>query len=229
MKFYFSKSLSNPGASSPMKNSLKSKYIVAACLAMLAGLASADTFSNSHDSTIIYFGQPDTTSYGQVFTSTGGTLTDWSFYADSGSAGNLGLVIANWDGSKATGPALYQSSAFSYGGGAESMLFSGINHTFTAGSYIAYLTVAGFDGAASNMGIAGSNSDGGMPGGFRFLNSNAVDPLTLNQDWSSWSSSNMQYSANFVSSVPEPESLALMLAGLGIVGAFVRRKARSQA
>lgn len=212
-----------------MKNTLKSKYVLAACLALLAGMASAETFSNTHDNTIYYFGQPDTTSYGQVFTSAGGTLTDWSFYADEGNAGNLGLVIANWDGSKATGPALYQSSVFSYAGGAQALMFSGINHTFSAGTYIAYLTVAGISGGASNVGIGGSNSNGGMPGGFRFLNSGGVDPLTLNNSWSSWGVANMQYSANFVSAVPEPESLALMLAGLGIVGAVARHKARKQA
>lgn len=212
-----------------MKSMMKPQYVVAACLALLTGIANAQSFSNSRDSTIIYFGQPDTTSYGQVFNSAGGTLTDWSFYADSGNAGNLGLVISAWDGVKAVGPALYQSSVFSYAGGAQSLSFNGINKSFSAGSYIAYLTVAGVNGAASNVGIAGSSTDGGMSGGFRFLNSDGVDPLTLDQSWSNWNVANMQYSANFVSAVPEPESLALMLAGLGLVGAVARRRVRSQA
>lgn len=194
---------------------------------MMANMAAATTYSNTNDSTIIYFGSPDTTSYGQVFNTGNGVLSDWTFQANSGTAGNLQLVVASWNGSQAVGPALYSSSAFAYAGGSEALSFTGINTSLSAGNYIAYLTVAGVVKPASNVGIAGSNSDGGLTGGFRFLNSGGVDPLTQNQAWSSWYVPNMNYQAN-ISPAPEPETYALMLGGLGLVGAITRRRKANQ-
>jgi PEP-CTERM motif len=211
-----------------MKSFHQLRLLAAICVTAISGMANAQGFSNSHSSTIYYFGQPDTTSYGQVFNTSGGTLANWSFYADSGNAGNLELVIANWNGAKATGPALYQSSIFAYTGGAQALSFSGINSALSAGSYIAYLTVAGVTGAANSVGIAGSNTNGGMSGGFRFLNSAGTDPLVLSNSWNSWNVPNMQYSANFVSAVPEPETYAMMLAGLGLIGTIARRRKAKQ-
>ena len=91
-----------------MIRSSHSKLFLAILALSAANMASATTFSNAADgSTIQSFGSPDTTSYGEVFTTTGGLLTDWTFWANSGTAGNLKLVVANWDGAKAeTGPCI---------------------------------------------------------------------------------------------------------------------------
>jgi hypothetical protein len=196
---------------------------------LFATSASAVTYFNSNDSSIHTFGAPDTTSYGQVFNinAGGGILADWTFWANSGNAGNLNLVVASWDGTKAVGPALYSSSLFAYAGGASALAFTGINAALEAGSYISYITVAGIAEPATGMWMGGSNSDGGLGGGFRFLNSQGVDPLALNSNWSSWYIPNMAFSANILSPVapvPEPETYAMLLVGLGLFGFMARRR-----
>jgi hypothetical protein len=196
---------------------------------LFATSVSAVTYFNSNDSTIYNFGSPDTTNYGQVFNinAGGGILADWTFWANSGNAGNLNLVVASWDGTQAVGPALYSSSIFSYAGGASALAFTGIDASLEAGSYISYITVAGIADPASYLGISGSNSDGGLGGGFRFLNSEGIDPLALNSSWNSYYIPNMAFSANIVSPVapvPEPETYAMLLVGLGLFGFMARRR-----
>lgn len=200
-------------------------------LSVFSGLASAKTYSNTFDGDIMPFGAPDTTSYGQVFNSGGGILVDWSFYASSGNAGNLQLVIADWNGSYAVGPALYTSSIFSYSGGSQVLHFNGINTGLAADDYIAFITVAGVSGAASGVFMAGSGGNGGLGGGFTFANTNGVDPLSLGSsaDWQpvgNWQPTNMQFTA--VIAVPEPETYAMMLVGLGVLGWMARRRKKGQ-
>lgn len=207
---------------------MKLGTIAFAAALLASGVAHAATFENTEDvGAICCFGTPDTTSYGQTFTiGSEQTLLDWEFYTNSGSAGNIGFVVAAWDGSKAVGPALYQTSV-GFAGGLQDLTFAGINTTLAAGDYIAYLTVSGVTTPASGVLFAASTSDGGLGGGFRFLNSNGVDPLTLGTPWSSYSSRSLLYTANLVPTtppVPEPGALAMMLAGLAGVGLFARRR-----
>lgn len=202
--------------------------IVITALSVFSGLAFAKTYSNAHNGSIMPFGAPDTTSYGQVFNGNGGILTDWSFYASSGNAGNLQLMIADWNGSYAVGPALYTSSIFSYSGGSQVFHFNGININLATDDYIAFITVAGLNDAASSVFMAGSRGNGGLGGGFTFANTNGINPLSLGSDadWESlgnWGPGNMQFTA--VIAVPEPETYAMILAGLGVLGwTFHRRK-----
>ncbi len=204
----------------------KTAIAASLCLAFAAGFANAATYSNPNDADSIgYFGWPDTTSYGQTFNLAGdGILSDWTFYATEGSAGNLSFVVASWDGSKAVGSALYDSGTTAYGGGAAALSFSGINTSLSAGTYIAYLTVAGVASPVdSSVGFAGSSSDGGLGGGFYFLNSNGTDPLTLGDTWSDYYVPSMQFTAT-IAPIPEPETYAMMLAGLGLLGFMARRR-----
>lgn len=205
---------------------------MALAAATLSGAAQADSvYSNADDGTegITSMGNPDTTSYGQFFTAPGGILKAFSFQAWSGFGGNVALVIANWDGSKAVGPALYRSAPIYYDGGSQFLGANGIDLALNAGSdYIAYLTLSGLTSPFDNVTIAGSQTDTGLGGGFRFLNSALVDPLTLNESWSDWSTPHMAYSATFAAAVPEPGTYAMLLVGMGMVGVMARRR-KSQA
>jgi len=199
------------------------------CAALLVGAfttsANAAVYSNTRDySDIFWFGaDDDTTSYGQVFDTSTGILTDWSFFILSGNQGNLSLVIADWDGTKAVGPALYSNTIF-YAGGYQELSFSNINTHLTTGSYIGYLTVANVTDPVSNGYFAGSTSDGGLSGSFRYSHSYGVDPLTMDSDWSGYWVPNMQFSATITAAtVPEPENLAMLMAGLGLLSIAVRR------
>lgn len=197
--------------------------------ATISGLAHADSvYSNADDATsgIYYLAAPDSTSYGQLFTAPGGILKDFSFQAFSGDSGNVSLVIANWDGIKAVGPALYATS-IRYDGGSQFLGATGINLALASGSdYIAYLTIAGVSGAVDNVTIAGSETDTGLGGGFRFFNSALADPLTMNESWSSWSTAHLAYTATFApaTAVPEPGTYAMFVVGIGMMGVVARRR-----
>lgn len=205
----------------------KSALVVAAL--MVAGAANASSFTAASDGGGIWsFGAPDTTTYGETFNlSNQSNVQDWTYYAQSGNAGNLQFVIASWDGTKAVGPALYSSSSFSYGGGSQALDFSGINTILGAGSYIAYITTAGLSNAVTGVTMAGSNENGGLGGAFWFNNSNGADPLTSGTAWSGfWLPPNLAFTANIssVSAVPLPPSIAMMFTGLGLVGFMTRRR-----
>jgi hypothetical protein len=203
------------------------RAFVAAGLVLVSGLASAQNFSNSFDYGISPFGMPGATNTGQAFTTGGGVLTDWTFYAYGANfSGDLYLVIADWNWAlqRAVGPALYTSSVVAYSGGVQALAFTGINLSLAADDYIAYLTTAGLSNPAGSVTLGGSNSDGGMPGELHYLYSGGVNPLTLTTAWSGGEGFNMQYSANFANPVPEPETYAMMLAGLGLLGLMARRR-----
>jgi hypothetical protein len=213
-------------------------------LLLFSGLASATTYANALAGLSCCFGAPDTTSMGQTFATDGGTLTDWSFFAGSGPfapdpvSGNVKLVIANWDGSKAVGPARYASADFAYThvpaegpSVLKEFAFSGIDTSLGAGNYIAFLTVAGVANPAGGLWFGVSWSDGGMAGTARFKNSNGLDPLGLGTDWAPFNgnpNNSLLYKATIVPTppVPEPARYALMLTGLGLLSAVVRHGKR---
>jgi hypothetical protein len=65
---------------------------------------------------VFSFGSPDTTSYGQSFTSPGGSLTSLTFQLLTGNAGNFRIDVSGWDGSSVTGAPLWSSADIAYTG-----------------------------------------------------------------------------------------------------------------
>lgn len=204
---------------------MKLAYIALAASMLLAGTAQAVEYENDETEAVEFFGAPDSTNYGQIFSlSSKQTLVDWSFYTNEGTAGDLSFVVAAWDGAKPVGPALFQTN-WSFAGGQEDLVFNNINTTLDAGQYIAYMTVAGVSQPAKAVTFAASSGNGGLTGNFAYLNSAGQDPLVINQPWSQLPKLNLLYKANIVAApVPEPGALAMMLAGLVGVGMFARRR-----
>jgi hypothetical protein len=201
---------------------LKYSSTLFALAALLASpsVAFADTItSGPADTTINYFGSPDTTSYGETFTAPGGNLQSWTFsVADP--TGNFDFVIANWNGSRPVGPALYSASSSSATTaspdpvGATSFTWSGINLGLTTGTqYLAYITVAGVSNPTGQTGVSGTAADNFLGGQFFFLNSDGVDPLSLSSGWSNFGVPDMAFSANF-----DPVAVPGPIVGAGIPG-----------
>ncbi|WP_431312758.1 PEP-CTERM sorting domain-containing protein [Roseateles agri] len=217
----------------------------ATLLSLVCSLASATIYYNPFTTASCCLGTAPygSTSVGQTFTTAAGTLTAWSFFGGNSFnstlpepiSGNLQLVIAGWDGSKAVGPALYTSPTVAYNydpsegpNVIKEFAFNGIDTSLAAGTYIAYLTVAGVSNPtqAFSFGISGWND--GLPGALRFKDSNGVDPLSLSTPWSILSANptlSMAYSATIEAApVAEPSTYAMTLMGLGLLTAFARRK-----
>jgi hypothetical protein len=179
---------------------------------------------------IYYFGAPDTTNYGQVFNAPEAYLQGFQFYAISGYQGDFTFTVAKWDGTKAVGTALY-SQELHYIGGAQLMAVDQMNLNLTVGgSYVAYVTVANESSPLHQTTFAGSSSGGSIGQHFVFLNSSMQDPLANPTDWDTQEGKSLAFSSRFSQTalVPEPETYAMLLAGLGLLGWTAKRR-KSQA
>jgi hypothetical protein len=208
----------------------------AACVA-LGGVDNAqastiDTTStwNGTDS-VIYFGEPDTATYGQTFTvGSDNVLNDFTFWLNDTSApSTFAAYVMAWDGSKATGSILYQSGQRSTTGaaGMEQFTFNTGGTSLASGQkYVAFLNASNFFDTVNDETEMGLTSDVYAGGDFVYINNSSDFSLLTTTNWNcaECGFGDTAFTANFASAsaqaVPEPSSSLGLLA----FGGFVARK-----
>ena len=186
------------------------------------------------------WGVPDTSTYGQTFTTpTDNVLNDFTVYMSRyGGSGpiNYQAYVYAWDGSKAAGPALFTSAVSSVDPGASFIPVTTNTGatTLTAGQvYVAFLSTSGLQAGRPNSrsqwGISNGNSNDYSGGDFVYYNTGDNFSLLTTNPWdytgAGGAGSDTAFVMHFSSSaVPEPGSIAL-LTGLSLTGAaFLRRR-----
>jgi len=216
--------------------------LAAATLLSLAtlGVAQAQavqiTNTGSPDS-VFTFGadKPNESEFGVSFMSsdpvpTTYTLDSWTYYAGGGQAGDVELVVTQWDvvNGTAVGSALFQQTYAYNGGNGPLVTFANMGVAIQSNvHYMVYATARGSN-AATAPGVVEVKSAltyGGLPDPTTWL-AGPGQPLV---PYSVPGFTTPMYSATFlqgapVAAVPEPESVALVLSGLLTCVALQRRR-----
>jgi len=233
------------------KSALQLK-VLAGLLLVFAGSASAATYTNvpsgaNTGSPFAYFGNAanpsgDSPKVGEVFSLTStATLSSFSFYALGNTTASLQLNVAQWNpGTNAKNqatnlvgsPLLTTTGAavetYNSTGGFTTVEFDNLGLSLNSNTkYIAYLTsndptVTGIQLSRTQTTLDNS----GFGTGNAYLSTTPGTGWQLPFNGSGFLS--LQYTA-VTAAVPEPESYAMLLAGLGLIGAAVKRRKAKQA
>jgi hypothetical protein len=213
--------------------------LLGAALSITAGAAQAGTVTLSNGAaarSIASFGYPDSQTYGEVFTApVTGTLTSFTLWLDSG-VGSLYGGVGTWNGGSTFGSGygspvnLFQSAAIG-STGAQAFIFDPDIPVTAGDQYVAYLSVFGVSGVDQQVSMPFfPRATSATPGidYFVFQNSShGQGGPQGNPSWDYWPVlGNAQFSAAFTAfaSAPEPGGWALMLAGIGGLGAALRAR-----
>jgi hypothetical protein len=230
-----------------MNKSVFKVNVLAGLFLALSGNVSAATYTNvpSGASTglpFVSFGNAanpsgDSPKIGQVFSVTSDeSLSSFSFYAIGNTTASLQLNVAQWNPdtnaknqiTNLVGPSLLASisnasSIYNAAGGYTTISFENLDLSLNSDTkYIAYLTSSDLN--VTGIQLSRTQTTGDISGfgiGHAFLSNIPGNGWQLPFNGNGFLS--LQYTA-ITTPVPEPESYALFLAGLGIIGATAKRR-----
>lgn len=212
-------------------HSVFTRFTAAAVFAVLGTSAVAQTTITSRPAggTVSPFGRPDTATYGQTFVAplVDNVLDSFDFDLYDG-VDTFKFYVMEWDGSKATGPILYESSTLTGPGGLTTYTINtGGVSLVGGGSYVGFISTSALPG---NTGASFSylGSVDYTDGRFVFLNNGPDAGQWTTTSWNYFGSTDWAFTAKFSPgspAVPEPGTVA-MLAGMGGAALLVIRRRR---
>ncbi|ARN20132.1 PEP-CTERM sorting domain-containing protein [Piscinibacter gummiphilus] len=225
--------------------------VLAALLLAVAGGASAATYTNVPSGAntglpFAYFGNAgnpsgDSPAVGEVFSlSAAEVLSSFSFYAIGNVTQSIVLNVAQWNPDTNAKnqafnfigtPLLTTATAletYDAAGGFTTLAFDNLSLSLDAGTkYVAYLTSS--DPAVTGIQLSRTQTAVDATGfGIGQANLSTVPGNGWQLPFNGSGFLSLQYTA-VTTPVPEPESLALLMAGLGVVGAVAKRRKAARA
>jgi len=182
------------------------------------------------------FGYPNTATYGQTITAVAGTtqLNSFSFYIQTSGTITYRAYVMAWDGTKATGPILFQSlDQVTSGTGLNQYTYNTGGISLTPGSqYVLFASVSNNYFVGNSAGVMGARNNNPYSGG-RFVYSNNGNNFgqLLSNNWDTFGDSyDLAFTAQLSSpnEVPEPTTMALFGTGLVGIAAQLRRRRKAQ-
>jgi hypothetical protein len=213
---------------------VKMSLILVAAVSLFAVSGFADTNYNNFTGYSDYwhpFGNPDTSTYGEVFTSPSNgdnNLTTFSFYMGTPVvSGDIitGAYIATWNGTMA-GTLLYSGGPIDYdnNGDEEITVNTGGLSLASNTQYVMFLSVSNYSGlSVGQANVSQGTSIAGL-NGFVYNNNGGDFGSLFTTPWGGPLLPDWAVNLNFTN-VPEPATLGLIvMGGLGLVGALRRRR-----